>query len=272
MPDSGIEQSNGLSNPSILVAGSSFCATSYQELDCSSAVSCENASDCPSNDEGCFVTSDPACTGLTSQSQTIVQQSSPTQAVPSPTPPYATACNLCSPNQVGINAAINFNGQLSDCSTAYSYMAVNYNEGEEYCYAAQQALGSTCCQDVEGTKTVSSPNAPLTPAIPSTPTVTTNSDSDSSPSSPTTVTVTVNLSQETAATTTDDSEETVELQYPPNTYFCGSSCKFCIYCLSFQHFICIALTFPPIILHRSSTSPHSGKRCLVLLHPMLIRI
>ena len=106
-------------------------------------------------------------------------------------------------------------------------MAVNYNEGEEYCYAAQQALGSTCCQDVEGTPTVSSPSAPPTPTIPpAKPTVTANSDSDSSPSSPTTVAVTVNLSQETAATTTDESEETVELQYPSNTYFCGSSCKF----------------------------------------------
>ena len=58
-----------------------------------------------------------------------------------------SACNLCTPTQVGINSDIIFNGKPTTCAEAYDFMATHYKEGEQTCIAAHAALGSTCCQD-----------------------------------------------------------------------------------------------------------------------------
>jgi len=61
----------------------------------------------------------------------------------------SSSCNICRPDQVGINNPVNFNGELTDCAEAYDYMAKNYNMGETNCIAAQEALGSTCCGEID---------------------------------------------------------------------------------------------------------------------------
>lgn len=61
----------------------------------------------------------------------------------------SSSCNICRPDQVGINNPVNFNGKLTDCAEAYDYMAKNYNMGETNCNAAQEALGSTCCGEID---------------------------------------------------------------------------------------------------------------------------
>jgi len=233
VPDSGVGQSSSTSSsPSILVSDSAFCATSWP-FDCSSAQPCNDANDCPSS-QGCFIADCTATVDV--QQPMIVAQSSPAEPVAvasSPgVSPYYAACNLCKPNQVGINNPIMFNQELSDCATAYSFMAIEYQEGDDECIAGQAALGTTCCRDADDNSamiaaTQSQPvvqSAPVSQA-------TTATDSDDSP---TTVTVTVNLSEQQEEEATNDmvaqsspaagtDEEQLELEYPSNTYFCGSS-------------------------------------------------
>lgn len=95
----------GPSQSSISLADAFFCSSTWP-VQCSGAQSCLNDSDCPSAqdcviDLSCESQPDPA------PMPQIVQEYAPL--------PQSTACNLCRPNQVGINAAINFNGRLTDC-------------------------------------------------------------------------------------------------------------------------------------------------------------
>ncbi|KAL9185661.1 hypothetical protein ACHAXT_003438, partial [Thalassiosira profunda] len=142
---------------------------------------------------------------------------SPSASQPSPTPPnvapYYPACNICTPEQIGINAQIEFNGQLTNCSHAYNVMASNYLEGEANCVAAQEALAGACCADVAAGEAApaGSPTTPTAPAGPTSPTVV--SSDGGSPSSPTTV-----VSGDAVVANVASA-----LEYPPDTYYCGST-------------------------------------------------
>ena len=263
VPDSGIDQNNGSSSsssntPSIQVAGSSFCASTWPVQNCASAQPCQTASNCPEG-LGCFIDSTCGGSGASSSSTSestpvaptpsvpIVQQSSP--SAPSPS---TSVCNICKTNQIGINSEIMFNGKLSKCADAYDFMAKHYQGGDSECIDSQNALGSVCCRDLDETTQMTSQSSPTTttsesrptgqvsrpsgPTSPSPPTATATV-SDGSPSSPTKVTVTVNLNEqeseiaksstaddsEPVMMTADSSEPTEELEYPPETYYCGSS-------------------------------------------------
>jgi len=78
-------------------------------------------------------------------SDTYGTVASPTVSADSST--STSACNLCTPTQVGINSDIIFNGKPTKCAEAYDFMANHYKEGERNCIAAHAALGSACCRD-----------------------------------------------------------------------------------------------------------------------------
>jgi len=234
-----------------------FCAAQWPVI-CSSTQKCENDSDCPAGQD-CLI--EPRCAET---SQNVVQQSAPLQqqqsqpAVPiqqqlsrpaiqqqSSAPPqaaslsaspYSSSCNLCKPDQRGLNNPINFNGQLTDCSEAYNFMAKNYNEGSSNCVGAQAALSETCCENVRndtvnvaanqsmqvsqgqpaGPKTVTNVSTPSSPIS--------TSASAVDPSSPTQIAINIALKEnDNANLLAVNPDEVVELLYPSNTYYCGSS-------------------------------------------------
>lgn len=160
VPDSGVSQT-GSSSPTIPLADSLFCGTKWP-VDCDATQPCHDNEDCPSGQHCLIDTSCAVPTTADAEAEPMVQQSA---AVPAPSPetsPFGTvtssdidhsACNICMPNQIGINGQVNFNGELTACVDVYNFMAKHYKDGSDNCVAAQQALGSTCCQDAADTAT-----------------------------------------------------------------------------------------------------------------------
>ena len=94
-----------------------------------------------------------------------------------------SACNICTPTQVGINGDVIFNGKTTKCAEAYDFMAKHYKEGERNCIAAHAALGSACCRDAgnEAMEAMTTDYVSV-PVVPEGPTSSANTVS--SPSSP----------------------------------------------------------------------------------------
>ena len=277
----------GSSQPPVAFIDTFFCSSQFP-VDCSVAKSCSNDSECEGNQEclidaSCVATNAGQQQPLQQQTAPVLQQSTPVQqsrpvqpqqkpstpvqqqqqSSPQSSPsqvsnisPYYDACNLCSPNQVGVNNPINFNGRLTDCAEAYDYMAKNYNEDESNCRAAKQALSGTCCRDQGTSGGMQSQSAPLYPTLSagsgpagslggqptsssgdqrptavqvnsagqssgkSTPTAAGNNDG-----SPTKITVTVSLGDDPniAESSLADLDPAVDMIYPSNTYYCGKS-------------------------------------------------
>lgn len=176
------------------------------------------------------------------------------------------ACNICNADQVGINNQINFNGRLTDCAEVYDFVAKNYNEGSDNCNGAREALGSTCCRDADGvavtqasrpkpTSSYSTPSNPTAPApltvnrptnpnIPAAtrptsgvPVPSTQTAVDESPSSPTKITVTVALTEDPNSGQSSADEP----EYPRETYFCGTSCKFQVASSLVKHLVAVGI-------------------------------
>lgn len=166
-----------------------FCGTEWTAIDCSNAQHCDNADDCQVG-HGCFVAQQ--CLTLVEKSEATPQS----EATPVITESNLS-CNLCKPGQVGVDAEIIFNEDLTRCAVAYDYMVTHYNEGHPTCVAAQDALSSTCCKD--------SPSSDL---------VQNSEPVDITETSTTPASETIAQSVQV---------EEPELLYPAETYYCGSS-------------------------------------------------
>jgi len=165
-----------------------FCGIEYP-VDCGNTQHCTNADDCPAG-HGCFVAEQ--C--LATSTSVIAESTLP--------------CNLCKPGQIGADAEIIFNEKPSRCAEAYDHMVLNYNEGSPTCLAAQDALSSTCCRDPP-----SSEPAPAVESIAIAETTTTT----------TTEAIATNTTATTEAIAQTVETDEPELEYPSNTYFCGTN-------------------------------------------------
>ena len=184
----------------------------------------------------------------------IAANKSPSIAVSVPQP-YTIACNLCRPGQRGINGDVKFNGELMKCASAYDLIAKMFKEGDNNCVGVQAAFGSTCCEgeiipqaSVQSQPTVVVVNAqpapnpapspsveandptkvviPVSIPIGSKPTWQQYSSSGSSPTGDTTVNISLELSpggDNGDAPLALSGVSSAGLEFPSDTYFCGSS-------------------------------------------------
>ena len=186
-----LAQTLELLNPPIRFADSLFCAAQFP-VNCDSTRQCKNDSDCPLG-QHCLIESEcatgvldptpaqqsnPAQVFAPAQQPTLIHQSAPVPMAQNTPTSVNPTCNICEPNQMGVNAAVNFNGRPTNCAAAYNFMAKNYNAGTKNCISAQVALSSTCCQG-QGNISTNSQATQSSLLIPST-----TGDQSSSSSSP----------------------------------------------------------------------------------------
>jgi len=209
--------------------GTKHCISAHVAL---SSTCCQDQDTTPTNSQASQSSLlNPSTTGdQSSSSSSPYAGSQPAAQVPSE--PITSTCNVCRPNQIGVNAVVNFNGQRSNCATVYDFMSRNFKEGSEHCINVQNALSGTCCQEQEITST-SQPIPYPTSTIQSGPSTSVNQ-----PTYPNVGERPAAQGQTTPITDDIQSNPTVkeaaiieelvsgskpETSYPSNSYYCGSS-------------------------------------------------